>query len=330
MPSSKSSGQPAEIGLLLYPGFQSATVHGLTDLLQTASGFSAKRGGPVLRISHWSMLESGEIARSYDNSARREAGAVTIVIPGRLAGPIAREEAVPFARFLMKKHAEGAVLASTCAGAFLLAETGLLAGRPATTHWMFAEAFRSRFPDVKMDSDKMLIEDGDIITAGGLMAWTDLGLRLIDRTLGPTIMIETAQFFLIDPAGRVQKHYSSFAPRLSHCDEAILKVQHWLQSREVAPASVLEMAKEAALEERTFLRRFKAATGMKPTEYSRHLRIGRARELLQFSKRPIDQIAWAVGYEDSASFRKSFHQLVGLSPGEYRRRFRASDAHAAT
>ncbi|WP_231636281.1 GlxA family transcriptional regulator [Novosphingobium sp. ST904] len=125
----------------------------------------------------------------------------------------------------------GATLASSCGGAFILAATGLLDGRPATTHWLFAQDFRERFPKVLVEPDKIVIEDGDIITGGGLMAWTDLGVRLVDRLLGPTVMIETAKFLLVDPAGREQRHYSSFAPKLTHGDEAILKVQHWLQSR---------------------------------------------------------------------------------------------------
>lgn len=153
------------------------------------------------------------------------------------------------------------------------------------------------------------------------MAWTDLGLRLIDRFLGPSVMIETGKFWLIDPSGREQRHYSSFAPRLTHGDEAVLKVQHWLQSRATRPVAVPAMAAAAGLEERTFQRRFKAATGMRPVEYLQHLRIGKAREMLEFTKRSIDQIAWSVGYEDAAAFRRVFHRILGLSPGEYRQRF---------
>lgn len=159
----------------------------------------------------------------------------------------------------------------------MIAATGLLAARPATTHWLFAERFRERFPDVRLEIDKIVIEDGDIITAGGLMAWTDLGLRIVDRLLGPSVMIETGKFLLIDPSGREQRHYSSFAPRLTHGDEPILKVQHWLQARAGRSTSVTDMAGHAGLEERTFLRRFKAATGMKPIEYVQHLRVGKAR-----------------------------------------------------
>lgn len=310
-----------EIGLVLYPGCQAAMVHGITDLFAIASHFSAQRGGSKLRVSHWSMDEAGGFTRSSDTHPGEGGSPAILIVPGRLTGPADAEEAAPYARWLLDRHAQGATLASTCGGAFILAATGLLSGRPATTHWLFVDDFRARFPEVRLDPDKMVIEDGDIITAGGLMAWTDLGMRIVDRLLGPTVMIETGKFLLVDPSGREQRHYSSFAPRLTHGDEAILKVQHWLQGRAERSVSVPEMAGRAGLEERTFLRRFKAATAMKPVEYVQNLRVGKARELLEFTRRSVDQIAWAVGYEDATAFRRVFHRIVGLSPGEYRGRF---------
>jgi transcriptional regulator GlxA family with amidase domain len=172
-----------------------------------------------------------------------------------------------------------------------------------------------------VDENRMTVEDGNLITAGGVLAWTDLGLKLVDRYLGPTIMIETARFMLVDPPGREQRNYSNFAPKLHHGDAAILKVQHWLQSHVSNTPSVKETAQLSGLEERTFLRRFRKATGLKPSEYCQRLRVGKAREMLEFTNKTIEQIAWAIGYEDPGSFRKVFQRVVGLSPGEYRRRF---------
>ncbi|MFK4874512.1 GlxA family transcriptional regulator [Novosphingobium sp. ZW T3_23] len=318
---SNSARIKAEIGLVLYPGCQAAMVHGITDLFAIASHFSTERGGPRLRVSHWEMNETSGFARGFDTHPGESGEPAILIVPGRLTGPVDAAEAVPYARWLLDRHGHGVTLASTCGGTFMLAATGLLAGRPATTHWLFAERFRARFPDVRLEPDKMVIEDGDIITAGGLMAWTDLGMRIVDRLLGPSVMIETGKFLLVDPAGREQRHYSSFAPRLTHGDEAILKVQHWLQGRAERALAVSDMAARAGLEERTFLRRFKAATGTKPVEYVQNLRVGKARELLEFTRRPVDQIAWAVGYEDATAFRRVFNRIMGLSPGEYRNRF---------
>jgi transcriptional regulator GlxA family with amidase domain len=316
-----SPARQPEVGILLYAGCQMAMVHGMTDLLGVASDFSGNHGGARLRVSHWSLGPTGRIERAFDTCPDGSGLPRVIVVPGRLTGPMIGEEAAPYARWLHERHEGGATLAANCGGVFLMAATGLLSGRPATTHWLFAAMFSDHFPDVAMEPDKIVIDDGDLITAGGLMAWTDLALRLVERLLGPTVMVETGQFFLIDPAGREQRHYRSFAPRFDHGDDAILKVQHWLQARASQTIQVSEMANEARLGERTFLRRFKSATGIKPTGYLQQLRIGKARELLQFTRQPIDQVAWNIGYEDPAAFRRLFNRLIGLTPGEYRRRF---------
>lgn len=312
-----------EVGMMTYPDCQMGMVHGITDLFDVAGRFAVDHDRRPLRVSHWRLQEGGGFARWFDSHPDEPAGnsPAVLIAPGSLHKLLEPGEVEPYARWLLDRHAQGTVLASNCGGAFALAATGLLAGRPATTHWFFAEEFKTRFPDVRMEADRMVIDDGDIVTAGGLMAWTDLGLRIVERWLGPTVMMETARFLLIDPSGREQKNYASFAPKLTHGDEAILRVQHWLQARGTGPVAVAEMAGEARMEERTFQRRFKAATGMTPVEYVQHLRVGKARELLEFTKRTVDQIAWAVGYEDAAAFRKLFHRLIGLSPNEYRQRF---------
>jgi transcriptional regulator GlxA family with amidase domain len=215
-------------------------------------------------------------------------------------------------------------MCSVCAGSFLLGEAGLLDGRPATTHWMFTEKMAERFPSVRVDTDKMVIDDGDVITAGGIMAWTDLGLRMVQRIMGPTLMMETARILIIDPSGREQRYYSSFAPKLQHGDDQILKVQHWLQKSGAKDVTMQSMSAKAGMEERTFLRRFQKATGMKPTEYCQQIRVAKAREMLEFTHQTVDQIAWGVGYEDPGAFRKVFQKIVGLTPGEYRMRFTAA------
>ena len=121
--------------------------------------------------------------------------------------------------------------------------------------------------------------------------------------------------------GREQRHYSTFAPQLTHGDEPILKVQHWLQAKGGRDVSVSAMAEHAGMEERTFLRRFRNATGLKPTEYCQHLRVGKARQMLEFTNGTIDHIAWTVGYQDPSAFRATFKKITGLAPSDYRNRF---------
>ncbi len=302
------------IGILAYPGAQASAVHGLADLFETANRLAAERGGKAARL---------EVSRWGESGAAEEPPAplAALVLPPSLSGRLPDAEERALADWTRRRHGEGTLLCSVCAGAFLLAETGLLDGRPATTHWALAERFAERFPRVRLEIDKLVVDDGDIMTAGGLMAWVDLGLRLVERLIGPSVMLATARFFLVDPAGREQRFYSAFAPRLTHGDAAVLKAQHWLQARSGEKITLTRMAEVAGLGQRTFQRRFAAATGLKPSAYLQHLRVGKARDLLELSAETIDRIAWQVGYEDPGAFRKVFQKVMGLTAGDYRRRF---------
>lgn len=317
-------GASAEIGLVIYPGVQMAAVLGMTDLFNAATRLAGRKGrtGPALRVSHWRLADGKPVRTDASDAGAGASRPCVLVLPPALGDPIPREDAEPFAAWLCECHASGIQLASICAGAFLLGETGLLAGRTITTNWVIAETFEVRFPNVHVDTDKLLSDDGDIVTAGGVMAWVDLGLKLIDRFLGPTVMLEVARQFVIDPPGREQRYYSTFAPRLLHGDTAILKVQHWLQATEAKDIGLDVLAAQAGLEERTFLRRFRKATGFTTSDYCQRLRVAKAQEILQFSKRSVDLVALDVGYNDAGAFRKVFARIVGLTPGEYRKRFR--------
>lgn len=315
----------ARIGILLYPGAQLSAVLGLTDLLRIAARIS--REDHRLRVFHLRVEDGSPPQVVFDSGpqapAQKTAPCEVLILPPSLEPPITAKAAAPLARWLGERHAEGAVLASVCAGAFLLGETGLLTKRAVTTHWTHAQALQDRFPDALVDTDRLMIDGGDIISAGGLMSWTDLGLMLVARFLGPVVMAETARMLLVDPPGREQRYYSGFVPRLTHGDAAILKAQHVLQASEGKEARLAVLAAEAGLEPRTFLRRFQKATGLTATDYAQRLRVAKAQELLQFGQQPIERIAWEVGYSDPGAFRKVFLRVVGLPPGEYRQRFHA-------
>lgn len=297
------------VGILCYEGAQLAAVHGLTDLLQTADRLAAERGSRTrLRVQHWPACDDSVPAEPL----------IALILPPSLQEPV---PVPPRDAWIRDRHREGTVLCSACVGSFLLAETGLLRGRPATTHWALAERFAARFPDVVLDIDRLLVDDGDLITAGGVMAWIDLGLRLIDRLLGPAIMQATARYFLVDPGAREQRFYRTFAPSLTHGDATILRLQRWLQAHSHEKLTVVTMAARARLGERTFLRRFRQATGLRPNEYLQHLRIAKARDLLERGGLNVDEVARRVGYEDPSAFRRVFTRLMGLSPRSYRQRF---------
>jgi transcriptional regulator GlxA family with amidase domain len=125
----------------------------------------------------------------------------------------------------------------------------------------------------------------------------------------------------VDPPRREQRFYSEFDPKTKHGDRAILRAQLWLLTQRERPVSVADLAQHADLEQRTFLRRFVAATGMKPSEYQQRLRITRAREMLEFSQATIEEISWSLGFGDVTGFRRVFRKVMGLTPSDYRRRF---------
>ena len=300
------------VAIASYAGSQQAAVLGLKDLLETANDFRTS-----------AVPDTGEIEVNIlsDFATRTATKFEAVILPPCLGGPPGGDEITKTAAWIQAQHDSGALICSICAGAFPLARTGLLNGRPATTHWALAKDFAKTFPEVHVDEEKLIIEDGDIITAGGLMAWTDLGLQLIARFLGTAVMLETARLFLIDPGEREQSYYNLFFPNLSHGDSNVLKAQRWVQANYRSPASVPDMASIAGLGNRTFLRRFRAATGHNPSDYMQRVRINKAREQLELTTNGIESIAVKVGYMDAPSFSKLFQKVVGLSPSEYRKRF---------
>lgn len=315
-----------EIGLVIYPNSMISAIYGLTDLFRIANAIASQHEGlkrPLIRVSHWQHdpAASDTMQCIHDTHPDTPNNPTTLILPGSMIDPTPAQATTTISSWLGQKHRNGTIICSVCAGAFLLAHAGILDNRRVTTHWFFADQLAENFPKIIVEADKMIIDDGDVITAGGIMAWTDLGLRLVQRIMGPTIMLETARFLLIDPPGREQSFYNVFSPKLNHGDEQILKVQHWLQVNGARDVSVPLMANQAGMEERTFIRRFQKATGFKPTEYCQHVRINKAREMLEFTKQNVSQIAWSTGYEDPGAFRKIFQKIVGLTPGDYRLRF---------
>jgi transcriptional regulator GlxA family with amidase domain len=315
----------AEIGLLIYPDAQLAAVYGLTDLFRIAGEWAPMQDDgtqAAIRVSHWRAgTQTGDVACTWDSHPGKTHRLTHVIAPPSIVMPDRMQSMQAAAHWLAARHQEGTKLGSVCAGAFVLAETGLLKGRRATTHWAFANALAARFPDVDVAVERMVIDDGDIMTAGGILAWTDLGLTLVETLMGPSTMLATARFLLIEPPGREQRPYAQFLPRFDHGDAAVLKAQHHLHATTAQGYTLAELTDIAGLEQRTFLRRFTKATGLKPTEYAQEVRIAKAREQLEATNQPVDQIAWQVGYSDPAAFRKIFQRITGLGPSAYRQRF---------
>lgn len=306
------------IALLVYPHVQKAALYGLEDLFSLAASMATAQE-PALPVADLSLLDLTPTGNAAEKG--HDILYTFIVIPPSFTNPDPTCIPPHIQTWLRARHQSGSVLCSICAGAFLLAGSGLLDGRSATTHWELRDIFRRTYPKVALDIDRLIIDEGDIITAGGLMAWVDLGLILIERLYGRTIMLEVARIFLVDPVERAQSQYARFTPYLAHGNRAILAVQHWLQKHFREPISVDDMAGKATMTKRTFLRHFFKATGYKPAEYLQRLRIAAAQDALEQTTRSINEIAWASGYLDVVAFGRTFQKHVGLTPAKYRQRF---------
>jgi transcriptional regulator GlxA family with amidase domain len=314
-----------EVGIVDYPGAQVACILGLTDLFRIACTIALdqrRSGQTALRVTHWKPIDASDTNLSciYDSAPRDSPQPRTLIIPPTMVDP---DPDIPagVVSWVRNRHAAGTALVSLCSGAFILAATGLMDGQSVATHQMYAMALAKRFPKIVVDTNRRIIDHGDIITAGGFLSWVDLGLFLVGRILGPAIRAETARFVLDDPAAGEARYFTGFAPPQTHGDRAVLKAQAWVHMRDGRGVSLTALATAAGLERRTLLRRFARATGMTPIEYCRAVRIARARELLEGGDISQKQIAQSLGYKDVASFARAFRKAVGSAPGAYRKRF---------
>jgi len=239
---------------------------------------------------------------------------------------------VPLARWTAAAHDAGAIVASVCSGALVLAEAGLLDGEAATTHWAFADMLARDYPRVRVQRERILLPAGEghrLITAGGASAWEDLLLYLIGRVAGAETARRIAKLHLIEPHGDGQLTYASLTAGRQHDDRLVAEAQVWAADNYASSSPVAEMAARSGLSERGFLRRFRRATGQSPVEYVQTLRVEEAKQLLETTDMPIDDIAAEVGYSEPSSFRAAFRKRVGLSASVYRRKWRAIPVVAA-
>ncbi|MEQ9813856.1 MAG: helix-turn-helix domain-containing protein [Azospirillaceae bacterium] len=224
--------------------------------------------------------------------------------------------------WLRRQRAEGALLAGVCSGVAFLAEAGLLDGRQATTHWGTAENFRQRYPGIDWRTDLLITEDAGLFCGGGVNAATDLALYLVERLCGHQTAVECAKALILDLPRQHQSGYAFLPISRPHDDARIRAVEEHLHANMAADLAIDAIAREFGMSRRTLIRRFKAATGTVPATYLQRLRVAAARRLLEDGAPSISRVAEAVGYGDQASFRRVFKQLSGMTPADYRQRYR--------
>ena len=223
--------------------------------------------------------------------------------------------------WLRRWYARGASVAGICTGVSLLAEAGLLDGRPATTHWAMVGEFRRRYPAVDWQPDRFVTESGRIFCGGGVYSAIDLSLYLVERYGGHELAVETAKALLLETPRMWQSTYGAEPPRSAHDDDAIKRAQDWLFRNFKQEVSLDDLAARVGMSPRNFARRFTAATGETPLGYLHRLRIDAARHLLETRGKSIADVSQAVGYDNLGFFRRLFKRHTGAPPQAYRARF---------
>lgn len=226
--------------------------------------------------------------------------------------------------WIRRRHAGGSTIYSACSGAILLAETGLLDGCPATSHWGYQDLFRQRYPKVCFDPAPNLVyadPNGRVVTAGGTTSWHDLALHLIARHVGASEALRIAKVYLLKWHDEGELPYTALVRPLPHGDGMVRKIEVFLKERFQDQDAIVQAVKAAGIPERTFKRRFKAATGVPLIDYLQNVRIEHGKHLLETTGLPVEEISAQAGYSDVSFFRRLFKRLVGLTPLTYRRMF---------
>ena len=225
--------------------------------------------------------------------------------------------------WLRRWHKRGAAIASVCSGVGLVAATGLLDGKRATTHWGLAERFREMYPKVKWMPELMVTEDRGFYCGGGVHAALDLSLYLVEKFCGHEVAVQSAKALLIETPRAWQAGFAIVPLKTEHTDDSISVAQDWLHENFPRNFPLEVAARRAGMSLRNFVRRFKEATGDSPLIYLQKLRIAAAKRLLESDRRTVQEISDAVGYQDAAFFRQLFERHTGASPSAYRQRFGA-------
>lgn len=329
--------RPVRVAILAFPEVTASVLYGFHDVFHSAGrdwGVIADGvPGPALLAPVVVSRLAGPFGISNGVTVRPDRGLDDALQPDLVCIPeVAVPPGAPLDGFdvevewLRRCHARGAVIATACSGAMLLAQAGLLDGCDATTHWAYTDVMRARHPHVRVHPQRALVASGEgqrLVMAGGGASWLDLAIYLIARFAGAEVAMQTARINLIEWHEIGQQPYARLAKTRQSEDAVIARCQVWIAQHYDEPAPVAAMARVSGLAERSFKRRFQQATGMSPLEYVHTLRLEEAKQMLEAGDAPVETIAHEVGYEDPGFFSRLFRRHVALTPAQYRRRFGA-------
>lgn len=324
------------ISIIVYEGCFGSAALGLADLFGVANTLLVHQGRAVafdvqllsLTGGHDVRAAGDHIIRCDGMLADREPNKSTLLLPGmdigsaKEIGDKAQEMAVSL-QVLRDWHAAGSRIAANCSATFLLAASGLLEGRRATTSWWLEDMFRKAFGNVSMEAESILVEDDRLITAAAGTSYLDLALHVIGVLEGPKLASLCAHFMVIDGGRSSQRPYTvpwHFKSR----DPMIERADGWIRGRLAEKIRISDMAQYLGVEPRTMNRRFRKTTGQTPQAYVKRARMDRAKMQLETTQESIAAIGDAVGYEDENAFRRAFIADMGVTPAQYRRQFKRS------
>ncbi len=271
-------------------------------------------GGPVRTSGGFAVLPEHDLSLL--------ATADTVIVPGVAEPHLRPPTPEPVLEALRAAAARGTRIMSICTGSFVLAEAGLLDGRPATTHWAYADAFRHRYPQVDLDADVLFVDDGQVLTSAGVAAGLDLCLHVVRRDHGSEVANRAARRAVV-PAwrdGGQSQFIERPVPPVGEASTAGARA--WVLDRLEHPIELADMAEHARMSVRTFTRRFREETGLSPGRWLLGQRVEHARRLLEGTDLTVDAVASRAGFGTAVSLRQHLHAVVGVSPAAYRRAFR--------
>lgn len=246
-----------------------------------------------------------------------------IVIPAIHDDPeVAFKQNLEFVPWLKNQYQNGAEIASLCVAAFFLASTGLLDGKKCSTHWIHADNFRKMFPAVELVDDKIMTEDNGIYTSGGAYSYLNLLLYLVEKFAGRDIAIQTAKTFMIDINKASQSPFIMFQGQKEHEDGVVRKVQEYIETNFNEKIPVDDLANKFALSRRSLERRFKKATHNTVTTYIQRVKMEAAKRKLENSRENVNEVMYDIGYSDEKAFRNTFKKITGISPVQYRNKYK--------
>jgi transcriptional regulator GlxA family with amidase domain len=275
-------------------------------------------GGPIRTSAGFSVLP--------DHDGAALATADTVLLPGVQFSATMPDGTLPAeVAHALRTAAQRSRLVSICTGAFVLAAAGLLDGRRATTHWLYADRFRELFPRVDLDPDVLFVDDGDVLTSAGNAAGIDLLLHLVRSDHGSAVANRAARRSVVAPWRDGGQSQFIERPLPEPDGTGTAGTRAWALSRLAEPLTLADLAAHARMSVRTFTRRFRQETGLSPQRWLVHQRVALARQLLESTDTPVERVASDAGFGTTASLRQHLHAAIGVAPLSYRRTFRGAD-----